>query len=138
MVIIFTSPHPPPSPHRPNIAIIIVFTMPNPYGLCGRKAALYLNKSSELRSCTCESRGGRPGFPVPNCPYGLCGRDATLNTETIVSRAVVDLCAVWGLRSEPHLGNRYTGWTDRDSMSAESGTYNTIPDPSHQTVTGNL
>ena len=22
----------------------------------------------------CESRGGRPGLPVPNGPYGLCGR----------------------------------------------------------------
>ena len=21
----------------------------------------------------CESRGGRPGLPVPNKPYGLCG-----------------------------------------------------------------
>ena len=27
----------------------------------------------------CESRGGLPGFPVPNSPYGLCGRKATLN-----------------------------------------------------------
>ena len=26
-----------------------------------------------------ESRGGRPGFPVPNSPYGLCGRKATLD-----------------------------------------------------------
>ena len=24
----------------------------------------------------CESRGGRPGLPVPNSPYGLCGRKA--------------------------------------------------------------
>ena len=27
----------------------------------------------------CESRGGRPGLPVPKKPYGLCGRKATLN-----------------------------------------------------------
>ena len=27
----------------------------------------------------CESRGGRPGLPVPNSAYGLCGRKATLN-----------------------------------------------------------
>ena len=27
----------------------------------------------------CESRGGRPGLPVPYSPYGLCGRKATLN-----------------------------------------------------------
>ena len=26
----------------------------------------------------CESRGGRPGLPVPNSPYGLCGRKPTL------------------------------------------------------------
>ena len=26
----------------------------------------------------CESRGGRPGLPVPNSPYGLCGREAAL------------------------------------------------------------
>ena len=25
----------------------------------------------------CDSRGGRPGLPVPNIPYGLCGRKAT-------------------------------------------------------------
>ena len=29
----------------------------------------------------CESRGGRPGLPVPNSPYGLCGRKATLNSN---------------------------------------------------------
>ena len=27
----------------------------------------------------CESRGGRPGLPVPNSPYGLCGRKAALD-----------------------------------------------------------
>ena len=26
----------------------------------------------------CESRGGRPGLPVPNSPYGLCGRRTVL------------------------------------------------------------
>ena len=31
----------------------------------------------------CESRGGRPGFPVPNNLYGLCGRKATLNLNTV-------------------------------------------------------
>ena len=29
----------------------------------------------------CESRGGRPGLPVPNSPYGLCGRKATLTED---------------------------------------------------------
>ena len=28
-----------------------------------------------------ESRGGRPGFPVPNSPYGPCGRKATVEEE---------------------------------------------------------
>ena len=29
----------------------------------------------------CESRGGRPGLPVPNRPYGFCGRKAILEEE---------------------------------------------------------
>ena len=33
---------------------------------------------TELRSCVSESRGGRPGLPVPDSPYGLRGRKATL------------------------------------------------------------
>ena len=28
----------------------------------------------------CESRGSRPGLPVPDSPYGLCGRKVTLNS----------------------------------------------------------
>ena len=28
----------------------------------------------------CESRGRRPGLPVPNCLYGFCGRKATVNS----------------------------------------------------------
>ena len=31
----------------------------------------------------CESRGGRPGLPVPNRPYGLCGRKAALNLNLV-------------------------------------------------------
>ena len=47
--------------------------MPNrPVFFCGRKATLK-DRGQEL----CESRGGRPGFPVPNSPYGLLGRKAT-------------------------------------------------------------
>ena len=38
----------------------------------------------------CESRGGRPGLPVPNSPYGLCGRKAALNLEQ--SDRVQELC----------------------------------------------
>ena len=29
----------------------------------------------------CESRGGRPGLPVPDSPYSVCGRKATLNCQ---------------------------------------------------------
>ena len=29
----------------------------------------------------CESRGGRPGLPVPNKPYGFRGREVTLNSN---------------------------------------------------------
>ena len=36
------------------------------------------NRAQEL----CESRGGRPGLPVPNSPYGLCGREVTLNLNS--------------------------------------------------------
>ena len=31
----------------------------------------------------CESRGGRPGLPVPKSPYGLCRRKATLNIKLL-------------------------------------------------------
>ena len=41
-----------------------------PYGLCGRKATLNLLRAQEL----CESRGGRPGLPVPCKPDGFRGR----------------------------------------------------------------
>ena len=43
--------------------------------LCGRKATLNVERfrAQEL----CESRGGRPGLPVPNSPYGLCWRKVT-------------------------------------------------------------
>ena len=40
--------------------------------LCGRNSNIEL-LVSELKK-PCESRGGRPGLPVPNGPYGLCGR----------------------------------------------------------------
>ena len=36
----------------------------------------------------CESRGDRPGLPVPNNPYGLCGRKATFSLELRYSGAV--------------------------------------------------
>ena len=36
------------------------------------------NRDQEL----CESRRGRPGFPVLKSRYGLCGRKATLNLNS--------------------------------------------------------
>ena len=50
--------------------------------VCGRQATLNLNlrvRAQEL----CESRGGRPGLPVPHSPNGLCGRKAALNIELV-------------------------------------------------------
>ena len=41
-----------------------------------------VRRSSHRAQVLCESRGGRPGLPVPNKPYGLCGRKATLNQIT--------------------------------------------------------
>ena len=29
----------------------------------------------------CESRGSRPGLPIPNKPQGFCGRKATLSSN---------------------------------------------------------
>ena len=37
----------------------------------------------------CESRGGRPGLPVPNSPYGLCGRKATVKDDDTQSSGAV-------------------------------------------------
>ena len=43
----------------------------------------------------CESRGGRPGLPVPNSPYGLCGRKARLNYPLVRAQ---ELCESRGGR----------------------------------------
>ena len=45
--------------------------------------------AAATRSCTCESRGSRPGLPVPNSPYGLCGRNATFNRKIAELRSCV-------------------------------------------------
>ena len=49
----------------------------------------------------CESRGGRPGLPVPNSPYDLCGRKATLNLNSYKQNSG----AVWK--------SRWTSWAAR-------------------------
>ena len=48
-----------------------------PCGFCGRKHHERMDNISAQELC--ESRGGRPGLPVPNSFYALCGRKATLN-----------------------------------------------------------
>ena len=48
------------------------------------------NRTQEL----CESRGGRPGLPVPNKPRGFCGRKATLNqikAPTVLGLSQLDI-----------------------------------------------
>ena len=40
----------------------------------------------------CESRGGRPGLPVPNSPYGLCAHKATLNLNRCLKFGLRCLC----------------------------------------------
>ena len=46
---------------------------------------LLLHTAQQLR----ESRGGRPGLPVPNNPYGRCRRKATLNCSITELRSCV-------------------------------------------------
>ena len=52
------------------VAVLGSPSLNSPYGLCGRKATFQEGWESEIRSCVCvcESRGGRPGLPVPNSP----------------------------------------------------------------------
>ena len=38
-----------------------------------------LNETIHRAQELCESRGGRPGLPIPNSPYGLYGGRAILN-----------------------------------------------------------
>ena len=48
-----------------------------------------LTRAQEL----CESRGGRPGLPIPKSPYGLCGCKATL---ILLSVRAQELCESLG------------------------------------------
>ena len=58
----------------------------------------------------CESRGGRPGLPVPNIlnNYGLCGRKATLNSN-IRTGVMRDLFQSSGAVWKP----RWPSWAPR-------------------------
>ena len=75
----------------------------NTVELLMRENASFKTTSSEAFACMClchctltrvqelcESRGGRPGLPLPESPYSLCGRKATLNSNNTCqsSRAV--------------------------------------------------
>ena len=42
----------------------------------------------------CESRGGRPGLPVPNSSYGLYGRKATLEVTELRSCVKVEVAVL--------------------------------------------
>ena len=53
------------------------------------------NTKIMLRRCVSESRGGRPGLPVPNKPYGVCGRKATLNHEPVSDTQNLHCCFVY-------------------------------------------
>ena len=56
---------------------------------------------TQSSGAVCESRGGRPGLPVPDSPYGgLCGRKTTLNLN---------------LFTDPHAGGHFCP-TDKDEM----------------------
>ena len=46
------------------VAVLGSPSLNSPCGLCGRKATFQEGWESEIRSCVCESRGGRPGLPV--------------------------------------------------------------------------
>ena len=47
--------------------------------------SLSVTLTSRAQELCRESRGGRPGLPVPNhSPRGLCGRKATLNLNELV------------------------------------------------------
>ena len=48
---------------------------------CGCKATVNSNCQSSTAQELCESRGGRPGLPVPNSPYCFCGHKATLKNR---------------------------------------------------------
>ena len=52
----------------------------------------------------CESRGGRPGLPVPNSPHGFCGRKETMEKDELLFRAQ-ELCESRGGRPGLHIPN---------------------------------
>ena len=83
---------------------------------------MYTFRAREL----CESRGDRPGLPVPNGPYGLCGRRATLNLS--VGRAQ-ELCESRGGRAGlpvPNASNSPNGLCGRKATLNCTGMHKEI------------
>ena len=63
----------------------------------------------------CESRGGRPGHPVPVSPYGLCARKATLNSARVRAQEV---CGGRGGRNGPYgLCGRKAALNSKESLA---------------------
>ena len=70
--------------------------VPNsPYGLCGRKATL---EHSVRTQKLCQSRGGRPGLPVPNSPYWLI--DVRLYSAILRSLEQTHCARMWFYMSD--------------------------------------
>ena len=81
--------------------------------LCGRKATVNEQNCSACWRAQqlCESRGGRPGLPIPNSPYGLCGRNARL--EKVKCIKAQELCESRGGRPGPPAPNSAYGLRGR-------------------------
>ena len=73
------------------------------------------NRAQEL----CESRGGRPGLPVPNSPYGLRGHKAILN----LSNRAQELCESRGGRPGLPVPNSPCGFCGRKATLNLNCTY---------------
>ena len=52
------------------------------------------SKGTSIAQELCESRGGRPGLPVPGGLYCFCGRKATFKEEGHKQRAGASACGV--------------------------------------------
>ena len=79
------------------------------------KATLNI-KHPQSSEADCESRSGRPGFPVPNSPYGLCGRKATIEEcwhEVLVAE-----------RQQRTGDESRAVWTDRSEVSRQTSGFN--------------
>ena len=82
-------------PSSPSLIVRMVQNFKSEFGSCVKVEVTALGspsltvhtvQNSQIRAQElCESRGGRPGLPVPNSPYSLCGREATMNSNSDTS-----------------------------------------------------